>query len=75
MPPTLTIRKAEPTDLTAVEALREEATAWLASKGLDQWHHGQPRVPTTRATLDAIGRGTCYVARREGRPRRHHHHR
>ena len=43
--PTLTIRKAEPADLDTLEELREEAVAWLASKGLDQWQPGQPRVP------------------------------
>jgi hypothetical protein len=62
MSTTLTIRKAEPADLDTVDALREEAVAWLASKGLDQWQPGQPRVPTRATTADAIARGTCYLA-------------
>jgi GNAT superfamily N-acetyltransferase len=60
--PTLTIRKAEPADRPALEALREEAVAWLASQGHDQWQPGQPRVPTAATTLDAINRGACYLA-------------
>lgn len=62
MSTTLTIRKAEPTDLETVEELRAEAIAWLAAKGLDQWQPGQPRVPTRASTADAIHRGTCYLA-------------
>jgi GNAT superfamily N-acetyltransferase len=62
MRPTLTIRKAEPAVLPALDALREEAVVWLASKGLDQWQPGQPRVPTSASTLDAIERGACYLA-------------
>lgn len=62
MRPTLTIRKAKPADLPALEALREEAVAWLASKGLDQWQPGQPRLPTTASTVNAIERGATYLA-------------
>lgn len=62
MTTTLTIRKAEPADLEAVEDLRAEATAWLAYKGLDQWQPGAPRVPTRAGTVDAINRGACYLA-------------
>jgi GNAT superfamily N-acetyltransferase len=62
MRPTLTIRRADHADFPALDALREEATAWLAAKGLDQWQPGQPRVPTAASTLDAINRGACYVA-------------
>lgn len=58
----LTIRKAEPADLDTLEELRAEAVAWLASKGLDQWQPGQPRVPTREGTADAIARGACYLA-------------
>jgi hypothetical protein len=39
-------QKADPTGLDTVEELRAEAVAWLASKGLDQWQPGQPRVAT-----------------------------
>jgi GNAT superfamily N-acetyltransferase len=62
MRPILTIRKAAPADLPDLEALREEAVAWLASKGLDQWQPGQPRVPTTASTVNAIERGATYLA-------------
>jgi GNAT superfamily N-acetyltransferase len=62
MSTTLTIRKAEPADLDTVDSLREEAVAWLASKGLDQWQPGQARVPTRTTTADSIARGTCYLA-------------
>jgi GNAT superfamily N-acetyltransferase len=60
--PTLTIRKAEPADLDTLEELRAEAVEWLASRGLDQWQPGQPRVPTRQTTADAIARGSCYLA-------------
>ncbi len=60
---TLTIRKAEPTDLDTVEELRAEATAWLATKGLDQWQWRHPRLASTRPrAADAIDRGSCYLA-------------
>jgi GNAT superfamily N-acetyltransferase len=62
MTTTLTIRKAEPDDLDAVEDLRAEAVSWLASKGLDQWQPGSLRVPTRANTADAIARGACYLA-------------
>jgi predicted N-acetyltransferase YhbS len=62
MTTTLTIRKAEPSDLDAVEDVRAEAIAWLASKGLDQWQPNQPRVPTRASTVDAIDRGVCFLA-------------
>jgi predicted N-acetyltransferase YhbS len=58
----LTIRKAEPADLDTLEELREEAVDWLASKGLDQWQPGQPRVPTRATTAAALARGSCYLA-------------
>jgi GNAT superfamily N-acetyltransferase len=60
--PTLTIRQAEPADLDTLEELREEAVAWLASKGLDQWQPGQPKVPTRVTAEHAIARGVCYIA-------------
>jgi GNAT superfamily N-acetyltransferase len=62
MTKTLTIRKAEPADLDTVEDLRAEATAWLASKGLDQWQRSNPRFPTRARAADAIARGACYLA-------------
>jgi GNAT superfamily N-acetyltransferase len=61
MTTTLTIRKAEPSDLDVVEGVRAEAIAWLASKGLDQWQPNQPRVPTRASTVDAIDRGVCFA--------------
>jgi GNAT superfamily N-acetyltransferase len=57
----LTFRKADPSDFEAVERLRLEATAWLASKGLDQWQPGTVRHPTPAGTQDAIDRGACFL--------------
>jgi GNAT superfamily N-acetyltransferase len=62
MTTTLTIRKAEPADLDTVEALRAEATEWLASKGLDQWQRKNPRFPSRDRAADAIARGVCFLA-------------
>lgn len=59
--PPLTFRKADPSDFEAVERLRLEATAWLASKGLDQWQPGSVRHPTPAGTQDAIDRGACFL--------------
>lgn len=59
--PPLTFRKADPSDFEAVERLRLEATAWLASKGLDQWQPGSVRHPTPAGTRDAIDRGVCFL--------------
>jgi GNAT superfamily N-acetyltransferase len=53
---------ARPSAIAARNELRAEAVEWLASKGLDQWQPGQPRVPTRETTADAIARGACYLA-------------
>jgi GNAT superfamily N-acetyltransferase len=62
MPSRLTFRRAEPSDLPAVSGLRQEATDWLAGKGLDQWQPGQPRKWSPAGLRDAIDRATCYLA-------------
>ena len=35
----LHIARAQPADLDAVDKLREEASQWLLSRGIDQWPH------------------------------------
>jgi GNAT superfamily N-acetyltransferase len=55
-------RKADPSDFETVERPRLEATAWLASKGLDQWQPNAVRHPTPEGTRDAIERGVCFLA-------------
>ncbi len=48
----ITVRTANATDLLAVLAMLDEASAWLRSKGLDQWQR-PPRVERIREHLDA----------------------
>jgi GNAT superfamily N-acetyltransferase len=61
MKPTLTIRKAEPADLPALLALRQEIVEWLASKGLDQWQPGSPGRWTPGGVAASIDAGTVWV--------------
>src|SRR5690348_18440157 len=37
----ITIIQAQPSDLTTVLDILEEATQWVSSKGIEQWHPGQ----------------------------------
>lgn len=37
-----TITRATPRDLATIVQMREEASAWLASKGIDQWRNAWP---------------------------------
>jgi GNAT superfamily N-acetyltransferase len=61
MKPTLTTRKAEPADLPALLALRQEIIEWLASKGLDQWQPGSPGRWTPDGVAASIDAGTVWV--------------
>jgi GNAT superfamily N-acetyltransferase len=54
----LTIRPGRPDELGAVEALLREASAWLASRGIDQWQYPPHRDRITAA----LERGVCYLA-------------
>lgn len=61
----LTIRRATPGDVAAIEELQFESIGWLAEKGLDQWQPGQPRAPRDRPGShleDSLARGTCWIA-------------
>lgn len=46
------IAQAEPADLSAVLAMRYEASAWLADIGVDQWRR---HWPTKDAMVERIG--------------------
>jgi len=61
---TVDIRPARPDELAVVEALLTEASAWLASRGIDQWQYPPHRDRLTRA----IRRGECFLAVRHGKP-------
>lgn len=61
MKPTLTTRKAEPADLPALLALREEIVEWLANKGLDQWQPGSPGRWSRDGVAASIDAGTVWV--------------
>lgn len=39
---TTTIRRATAADVDTIVAMREEASAWLESKGIDQWRNAWP---------------------------------
>ncbi len=54
----LTVRTANTADLPAVLALLKEASAWLRSKGVDQWQR-PPRVDRLRADIE---RGEVFLA-------------
>ncbi|MFB7761472.1 GNAT family N-acetyltransferase [Streptomyces xiamenensis] len=55
---TLTIEAAGPDQLPIVEALLSEASAWLASRGIDQWQYPPHRDRITRA----LNEGVCFLA-------------
>lgn len=61
MKPTLTTRQAEPADLPALLALRQEIVEWLASKGLDQWQPDAPGRWTPLGVAVSIAAGTVWV--------------
>ncbi|WP_405934629.1 GNAT family N-acetyltransferase [Streptomyces longwoodensis] len=60
----LTIRPGRPDELGAVEALLREASAWLASRGIDQWQYPPHRDRITAA----LERGVCFLALRGDEP-------
>jgi GNAT superfamily N-acetyltransferase len=61
---TLTIRPAELAELGTVEELLTGASAWLASRGSDQWQF----PPRRERLLDAMARGECFLALQDGEP-------
>ncbi|MFJ9508432.1 GNAT family N-acetyltransferase [Streptomyces anulatus] len=60
----LVIRAGRPDELSAVESLLSEASAWLASRGIDQWQYPPHRDRIT----EALERGVCFLAFRDGKP-------
>ncbi|WP_409236723.1 GNAT family N-acetyltransferase [Streptomyces sp. PA5.6] len=60
----LHIRAGRPDELGIVEALLREASAWLASRGIDQWQYPPHRDRIT----EALKRGVCYLAFEGGKP-------
>ncbi|MER6460268.1 GNAT family N-acetyltransferase [Streptomyces sp. NPDC001228] len=60
----LLIRPAQLDELSSVEALLRGASAWLASRGIDQWQYPPHRDRIT----EALKQGVCFLAFEEGRP-------
>lgn len=58
----LDIRPAGGDELEVVEALLNGASAWLASRGIDQWQY----PPHRDRIMRAIDRGECFLAFRDG---------
>lgn len=52
------IRRATPSDLDAIWALRVETTALLKSRGIDQWQHKNPSYETFKKDIEL---GEFYV--------------
>lgn len=60
----LDIRRAAAADLGVVTSLWQEAAAWLADKGVDQWQY-PPREEKIVANID---RGECFLIEDDGVP-------
>ncbi|MGW2495829.1 GNAT family N-acetyltransferase [Streptomyces pseudogriseolus] len=54
----LIIRPGRPDELSVVEALLREASAWLASRNIDQWQYPPHRDRITAA----LEQGVCFLA-------------
>lgn len=54
----LHIRPGGPEDLGIVESLLGEASAWLASRGIDQWQY----PPHRDRIMTALEQGVCFIA-------------
>ncbi|HEY9412277.1 MAG TPA: GNAT family N-acetyltransferase [Jiangellaceae bacterium] len=67
---TLTIEKATLADEPTVRALYNEAIAWLAEQGSDQWQPEamKARKPVDRVMHEEIERGDVYLVREGGEP-------
>lgn len=68
---TLTFERAEMGDEPIVRALQDEAIAWLATKGSDQWQPSAQRDrdgrrPSERDLRDGLDRGEVYLVRDGG---------
>ncbi|MFJ6889286.1 hypothetical protein ACIQRC_31160 [Streptomyces californicus] len=60
----LCVRAGRPDELAVVEALLREATAWLASRSIDQWQY----PPHRDRIAEALERGLCFLAFEDGKP-------
>ncbi|MER6194238.1 GNAT family N-acetyltransferase [Streptomyces cyaneofuscatus] len=60
----LIVRAGRPDELDAVESLLREASAWLASRSIDQWQYPPHRDRIT----EALERGVCFLAFDDGMP-------
>ncbi|MFC8655623.1 GNAT family N-acetyltransferase [Streptomyces parvus] len=60
----LLIRAGHPDELGAVESLLREASAWLASRSIDQWQY----PPHRDRIAEALERGVCFLAFEDGKP-------
>lgn len=63
----LTICPAGPADVDAILALRDDATAWLAGRGIDQWARPWPDERSQRLRIAAsCAAGETWMVRRRG---------
>ncbi|MFD1658110.1 GNAT family N-acetyltransferase [Streptomyces caeni] len=60
----LHIRPGRPDELGVVEGLLSGASAWLASRGIDQWQY----PPHRDRIMTALERGVCFLAFEDGEP-------
>lgn len=60
----LLIRPGRPDEIAIAESLLGEASAWLASRGIDQWQYPPHRDRITAA----MERGACFLAFDDGEP-------
>ncbi|MFF3166132.1 GNAT family N-acetyltransferase [Streptomyces sp. NPDC003273] len=60
----LLIRPGRVDELGSVEALLQGASAWLASRGIDQWQY----PPHRDRIVTALERGVCFLAFEDGEP-------
>ncbi|WP_369377567.1 GNAT family N-acetyltransferase [Streptomyces sp. cg36] len=60
----LHIRPGDPAEIDTVEALLRGASAWLASRGIDQWQY-PPHSDRIKAALE---QGVCFLAFKDGEP-------
>lgn len=63
-----TLLTARPVDEAVIQELQDEAVAWLANRGTDQWQNLRPsRHGTGRSLAEAIARGEVFVVRQDDR--------
>ena len=65
VPPKIDCRRAEEADLPAILAIADEAKAFLAVQGLDQWQHGYPAEEDFRRDIE---RGDGWLFTADGNP-------